>query len=494
MAKKVKISMVILVLLGSVSLPFLIGCSAIRDTASWIPFLNSRENHCPVVDKNAEQFLSRVRPHQGDPESIYLLACHFQKIKKHKLALKEFSRVIAIDPTFVKAYNGMAVSYDLLGEFSSAEKHYNKALELNPGQDYVQNNLGYSYLMQGKPDPAIEAFRKAIALDSGNKRYHNNLALAYAKKGRFDLAFEEFKKGGNEARAHHNLAKFYYQKGLYWSAKNHFARALTIDPSFAKTRAGLEAAEALAKISAPKREKNQASFEEKGHNTFTKFENIQNGRKSRNYTIQAGAFRNLKNAHIRKDRLIEKGYNARIQKEVKGKPFYSVCVGSFKTKGEAEGEALKLAEMEGIKTYLKNPMDKPRTLAQKSIPAKKSNDPLNRTINKDCENVLRGLNVEISNGNGVYRMARRVGSYLRKEGLERPRLTNANHFNHLETKIYYRKGYLHKAYGVAEKIPGYQNMEQVSRFKRANINVRVLIGKDMIPFDTLLFTNRYQKS
>ena len=227
---------------------------------------------------------------------------------------------------------------------------------------------------------------------------------------------------------------------------------------------------------------------------FTKFENIQNGGKSRNYTIQAGAFRNLKYAHMRKDRLIEKGYNAGIQNEGKEKPFYFVCVGSFKTKGEAEAEAVKLAEMEGIKTYLKNAMDKPRSLAQNSIPAKGSNDPLNRTINKDCEDVLRGLNIEISNGNGVYRMARRVGSYLRKEGFDRPHLTNANHFNHLETKIYYRKGYLSKACGVAKKIPGYQNMEQVSRFKRPNTNVRVLIGKDMIPFDTIVFTNRYQKS
>ena len=106
---------------------------------------------------------------------------------------------------------------------------------------------------------------------------------------------------------------------------------------------------------------------------------------------------------------------------------------------------------------------------------------------------LSDLSLEISNGNGVRHMARRVGNLLMDEGFEKPHLTNASHFNHSETKIYYCIGYLQEAYRVAQEIPGYQNMEKVDRLERPEIKVKVLIGKDLILFDDL-FMNRYWNS
>ncbi|TET83002.1 MAG: tetratricopeptide repeat protein, partial [Desulfobacteraceae bacterium] len=40
------------------------------------------------------------------------MACYFQESKKYSLAVEEFNKVIRIDPTHVKAYNGLGVSYD----------------------------------------------------------------------------------------------------------------------------------------------------------------------------------------------------------------------------------------------------------------------------------------------------------------------------------------------------------------------------------------------
>ena len=94
--------------------------------------------------------------------------------------------------------------------------------------------------------------------------------------------------------------------------------------------------------------------------------------------------------------------------------------------------------------------------------------------------------IEISNGNGVKRMAKRTGNYLRKKGFPKVRLTNADHFNHAKTTIYYCSGYLHKAYRVAQQIPGYQNMKKIEKFNRPDTKIRVLIGKDMVVFNTVL--------
>jgi len=93
--------------------------------------------------------------------------------------------------------------------------------------------------------------------------------------------------------------------------------------------------------------------------------------------------------------------------------------------------------------------------------------------------------IEISNGNGVDRMAKRVGNYLESKGAKVTRLTNADHFNFAETKIYYQDVYLQEAYKVAKEIPGLQNMEKKDDLSLHNVHVKVLIGKDLVPYDEL---------
>jgi len=93
--------------------------------------------------------------------------------------------------------------------------------------------------------------------------------------------------------------------------------------------------------------------------------------------------------------------------------------------------------------------------------------------------------VEISNGNGVNRMATRVGNYLRKKGIKVTRLTNAEHFNYGQTTIYYHWDYLQDAFRVAQEIPGYQNMEKLKTPGQKSVKIKVRIGKDLVPYDKL---------
>jgi hypothetical protein len=91
--------------------------------------------------------------------------------------------------------------------------------------------------------------------------------------------------------------------------------------------------------------------------------------------------------------------------------------------------------------------------------------------------------IEVSNGNGVRRMAKRVGNYLKNKGTKVTRLTNAHHFNFASTKIYYQDKYLHEAYKIAKEIPGFQNMENDNNLRLDNVHIKVLIGKDLISYD-----------
>jgi len=354
-----------LVLSGVFILFLLSGCAAPKNMAGWFPPWGFGQRHCGLEDKDTMSSASRIR-HCEDVASMYRKACYLQKRKKHRLAVEEFKKIIRVDPLCVKAYNGMGVSCDLLGDFTLAMGSYKKAVMLNPGLDYAWNNLGYSCLLQGDIDSAIDAFQKAVALNGEDKRYYNNLGLAYARKGCFALAFTKFKMGGNDAQACLNIGRCYYRNGLYKRARRNFAKAFALNPSLRNARIGMKAAEALAGISQPS-------------------------------TIAAPA---------------------------------------------------------------------PPTIVAPALPSEPA--------------------IEISNGNGVKRMAKRTGNYLRKKGFQKTLLTNADHFNHAETTIYYRGGYLHNAYRVAQQMPGYQNMKKVEKFNRPDTKIRVLLGKDMIVFNTVL--------
>jgi len=89
------------------------------------------------------------------------------------------------------------------------------------------------------------------------------------------------------------------------------------------------------------------------------------------------------------------------------------------------------------------------------------------------------VSIEVSNGNGVNGMARRVSQHLKDKGLPVSRITNADHFNHRRTMIYYRDGYQEAAVQVADQIPGLQKMEEQKKFDRHQINIKVVIGKDI---------------
>ena len=360
------------------------------------------------LQKNMEQFFSQVRKSQGNPESHYLLGSYFQERGRHQEAIEEFQKVLLIDPNYVKAYNGIGVSYDLSGDSLKAVEAYQKAIKINPKLDYLLNNLGYSYLLQDHVDEAISAFKKAIALNHHEIRYHNNLGLAFAKKSQFELAFSEFEKAGDEAEAHYNIAQLYYEKSRYHEAKNHYANALRLNPKSTMMRTGLEVVNALARIFQP-------SSPEADRGVLVEPES-------------------------------------------------------------------PMMDLEHLETYCKVQMA--TQILRTANLTREEEAPPSQGKEKKHLNSIKETGIEISNGNGVNRMARRVGHYLKERGLSVVRLTNANHFKHQNTKIFYREGYDEAADHVGEQLPACQGTE-VKQLDRQNIKVKVLIGKDLVPYNKM---------
>ena len=176
-------------------------CYLKNDNEPTFQYYDQGENNSSLTEKDLSEFVSSVRKIDGQAESHYKMALHFQRNRRHKLAIEELNNALQQDPTMAKAYNAMGVSYDKLRKNSQAIHCYQLALKMNSNLDYVHNNLGYSYLNLGNLPAAIISFQKAIQLNDENKRYRNNLALAYVMNDRYDLAIDQLKglEGGPQA-------------------------------------------------------------------------------------------------------------------------------------------------------------------------------------------------------------------------------------------------------------------------------------------------------
>lgn len=59
-----------------------------------------------------------------------------------KEALFRWKQAVALDPTYLAAWNDLAIAYEQLGQFSSAREAYETALKISPNDATVVQNYG----------------------------------------------------------------------------------------------------------------------------------------------------------------------------------------------------------------------------------------------------------------------------------------------------------------------------------------------------------------
>jgi Flp pilus assembly protein TadD len=351
-----------LILIAAVAVVFVSvnSCSGVNYFSGYVKSWESKAPGRDTLANGMNRFVGSVRASQGNPDAHYLLGDYHQGRGRHREAIEEFNKAIRIDPLYVKAFNGIAVSLDQTGEHERAQEYYQAALAIKPELDYLYNNLGYSFLLQERYEEAAAAFEKANALAGGQtSRIRNNLALANSALGKVDPATVP-DNPRHQALVEYTAANHLLKNGGFEEARNHYGKALTLDPDLRGARKGAEVATLLADV--------------------------------KRYMDGEGAI------------------------VVDGKD--------------------KLA-----------------------------------MIGRD--------GVEISNGNGVTGMAKDVGNFLKRQGFNVVRLTNAEHFQHSKANVYYRGDAEFTALQVKGAIPGITQMKKVGGFDRDGIKVRVVVGRDL---------------
>ena len=154
-----------------------------------------------------------------------------------KRSIDYFQQAIASDPTFARAYAGLALAYNVLDvyipdasdsatallepsarsamtldstladaqmamafalerdlRFAEAEKHYRAALRVEPSNQYAHHALGFMLLSVGRTEEAIDELRQATRLDPLAKSAGTALAEALINARRFREAEDEARR------------------------------------------------------------------------------------------------------------------------------------------------------------------------------------------------------------------------------------------------------------------------------------------------------------
>jgi hypothetical protein len=362
------------------------------------------------------------------PDGYYQLGRYYQGQNRLDQAIEAYRKALALDRNFVDAHNALGAAYAAQGRLDEAVIEFEIVVATLPVTSYAWNNLGYVYLLQGKSGDAIAALERATAFDLTNQRAWNNLGTALAQRGESVAAKEKFARAAElaaAAPAASPAATLAASPAAVPAASPAAvpiasATAVPIVPASAVPAASPAELPAAAPAVILARVPINAVEQVPLHNLAEAIGPIPLG-------PQPAAFDSGK----------ETG------------SFASAVVDNT-----GNSELVQLA-----------PSVYELRLAPKFIAA-------------------QSFRLELSNGNGVTGMAKRLGEQLIAKGLPKARLTNQKPFRQRVTQIQYRDGYADVAEALRSRMPNQPSMIKTAAL-RASTDVRVVLGRDL-PRDVAL--------
>ena len=326
--------------------------------------------------------------------------------------------------------------------------------------------LGRYYQGQNRHDLAISAYLRAIAVDGGYVEARNGLGVIYSMQGKHDEAAEAFKAAVQQApKASHiysNLGYAYYAQGLYAESIAALEQATALDP--ANQRALNNLGLAYAKAGNPDGSKL----------AFAKADSAQSAARA---VAAAKAAQQDADARSISNAAVDYGAPAAASSMPVPQPYLQTLTPTHAggiISQASTGTAVPVAEsrVKAVKVapYVYELREQYVEPAQVAAAASK---PV--TDGKLDAGTSR---IEVSNGNGITGMAKKVGQFLHGGGYPAARLTNQKPFQVMLTQIQYRDGYQAQALRLQSSMPGRPELAQ-SNDMRTDIGVRLVLGKDM---------------
>tara|TARA_R110002073_G_scaffold119379_1_gene260584 strand:- start:1693 stop:2760 length:1068 start_codon:yes stop_codon:yes gene_type:complete len=272
---------------------------------------------------------------------------------------------------------------------------------------------------------AIAAYKKALAADPDYVEVHNGLGVIYSIQGKHKLAVQHFQKAINLAPEatylHNNLGYAYLVQGRETEAAESLQLALKLDPGNKQARSNLA-----------------TTFERVGLHDNATILRLAAPETTKPSVKPAASMRSATMVNVT-----------------------DITIEGSLTKGETETKLIQVT---------------PNVYGYETL---KKRDPLLALLSDQTSVLNKDVRIEVSNGNGVTGMAKKVSDFFQKNGLAKARLTNHQTFTLPQSTIYYRSGNHEQANQINQMLPKRVNVLENNEI-HGNIQVKVLLGQDIL--------------
>lgn len=219
-----------------------------------IYYLNQR------YEEAKELLINAIQKNALDSRGYYTLGLVLEELGNPGLAAQAYKDAIALDETWIDAYNNLGNLYLNAGNIERAEEIFWQALTVDPDQFGSYVNMGNLLVLRCQIDEAIEAYETALQLKPGDEAILQNLAivkglqkqptqaLLYAgnyfyQHNRYQETIEIFteflKQDKGEANLYQALAESYQKLAEYEKAIKTYRKAIKLYPEVAELYFGL---------------------------------------------------------------------------------------------------------------------------------------------------------------------------------------------------------------------------------------------------------------
>ena len=129
--------------------------------------------YASIVEKDVEKY-RRIRQQMAekyprDKEIFIILGDNYFRRGAYDKAIKEYNKVLELDPNHGLAHNQLGYIYLYRGDtedFSKAVEHFKKYVSINPGEPNPLDSLAEAYFRMGNLDEAIAKYKDAVVIRS----------------------------------------------------------------------------------------------------------------------------------------------------------------------------------------------------------------------------------------------------------------------------------------------------------------------------------------
>lgn len=131
---------------------------------------------------------STSSPDSKDARAYYNRAILYSNKRQYKLALRDNSTAIQLNPKYANAYDNRGSCYADIGEFDKAIADYSQAIRFDPRSASTFYNRGLTFEEIEKFDRAIADYDRVIRITPKNADGYVDRGYAYFAKGAYRQA------------------------------------------------------------------------------------------------------------------------------------------------------------------------------------------------------------------------------------------------------------------------------------------------------------------